>query len=144
MVAKSPREMVSDAARRCADIINQEISLRNWDDIKNMWIAIRLSDGGYDGTLYESKRDAVRHQEDEFLCAYICFRNIAAGITPFEAEKFLDFNRRAYRAGFRLPDPDHKTGGPDLFLSTDDHDRLRNLHVRNFLHRYPLPKLRSN
>lgn len=128
---------MSDAARRCSDIVNEQIAIRNWDDLKNMWIAIRLGDGGYDGSLYERKQDAVRHQSDEFKCAYICFRNIAAGITPYEAEKFLDFNRRAYRAGFRLPDPEDIHGGPDLFMSTDDHDRFRKLHVANFLRQFP-------
>lgn len=125
----SPK-IYSDAARRCADIINQFVSTMSWDEVKHKWVAIRLSDGGFDGTLYDSKRDAVRHQTDEFKCAYIAFRNLPMGATAKEAEIFLDYNRRAYDAGFRLPDPDHVTGGPDLFLPTEQYDNLRAQHVK--------------
>jgi len=105
---------------------------RDFADIRDKWVAIRLSDGGSDGVLYDTKRDAVSHQLDEFQCAYISFRNIVAGMAPYEAELFLNFVRRAYDAGFRLPDPDAQTGGGDLFLSTQGYDNLRRLHVSEF------------
>lgn len=133
MNSGSIRNQVSDAARRCSDIVNGYISTRPIDELRNCWIAVRLSDGGSDGTLYDSKRDAVRHQLWEFQCAYVSFRNLAGGITPLEAERFLDYNRRAYDAGFRLPDPDDANGGPDLFLPTETYDAFKESHVRRQL-----------
>lgn len=133
MKAKNPRENVSDAAKRCADIVNSYLHFIPADEIRNKYVAIRLSDGGSDGVLYDSKRDAVRHQSDEKLCAYVCYRNCMGGITPFEAQKFLDWNRAAYDMGARLPDPDDQHGGPDLFASVGQHDEWVRANVVNFL-----------
>lgn len=124
---------MSDAARRCADIINGYIHSRPWDELKDCVVAIRLSDGGSDGVLYDNKGDAVRHQLTESQCAYVCFRNLAQGIQPIEAERYLDYNRRAYDAGYRLPDPDAVNGGPELFLSVEDHDTMVRNHARRYL-----------
>jgi hypothetical protein len=120
--------IASDSAKRFADIVNGYLAFVPWDELKDKWLAIRLSDGGHDSTLYDSKLDAVTHQADEFLCVYFSFRNVAGGITPKDAEIYLEFNRKAYDAGFRLPDPDHKHGGPDLFMPTSTYDLL----VRDF------------
>jgi hypothetical protein len=116
----------SDAAKRASDIINSYRHFIPWDELKNKWLAIRLSDGGHDGTLYDTKRDAVRHQLDEFLCAYVCFRNLQAGSSPREMELFLKFNRDTYDAGFRLPDPDHQFGGMEVLMTTALRDYYRN------------------
>jgi hypothetical protein len=115
----------SDAAKRASDIINAYRVFVPWDELKTKWLAIRLSDGGYDGNLYDSKRDAVRHQLDEFLCAYVCFKNLAGGARPSEMELFLKFNRDAYDAGFRLPDPDDQFGGRDVLMTTALRDFYR-------------------
>lgn len=133
MKPPNPREYVSDAAKRCADIVNGYLSYVPADEIRTKWVAIRLADGGSDGNLYDSKQDAVRHQSDEKLCAYISYRNCMGGITPLEAEKYLQWNRAAYDMGARLPDPDDKTGGPDLFASTTQYDDWINQNVANFL-----------
>jgi hypothetical protein len=140
MKPPNPREPVEDAAKRCADIVNSFLAFVPWDELKNKWLAIRLIDGGHDGTLYDSKRDAVRHQSDEKLCCYISYRNCAAGISAIEAQRFLDFNRAAYDAGFRLPDPDDVTGGPDLFMPFGQYDDWRIYHDRRFI----LPNLPYN
>jgi hypothetical protein len=115
----------SDAAKRASDIINSYRTFVPWDELKTKWLAIRLSDGGYDGNLYDSKRDAVRHQLDEFLCAYVCFKNLIGGARPKEMELFLKFNRDAYDAGFRLPDPDDQFGGRDVLMTTALRDFYR-------------------
>ena len=122
-----PARAYSDAAKRASDIVNSYRLFVPWDELRTKWLAIRLSDGGYDGTLYDSKRDAVRHQLDEFLCAYVCFKNLVGGSTPREMELFLKFNRDAYDAGFRLPDPDSQFGGREVLMTTALRDYYRNL-----------------
>jgi hypothetical protein len=113
----------SDAAKRASDIVNSYIAFVPWEELRTKVIAIRLSDGGYDGNLYDSKREAVRHQSDEFLCAYVFFRNLMGGASPREMEIFLKWNRDAYDAGFRLPDPMEVNGGPDLIMTTGRYDQ---------------------
>lgn len=118
----------SDAAKRASDIVNSYIAFVPLDELREKWLAIRLSDGGSDGNLYDSKREAVKHQLDEFICAYVCFRNlIAGGSKPRDMELFLRFNRDAYDAGFRLPDPDHEAGGKDVLMTTALRDYYRGL-----------------
>lgn len=118
--------VISDAARRMRDIVNSYVTFMDRDELIRKWIAIRLADGGHDGTLYDSKRDAVRHQSDEFLCAYVSFRNLQSGISLSEAEIFLRFNRQAYDSGFRLPDPDAQSGGREVLMTTAQHDYQKN------------------
>lgn len=105
---------VIDPARRAADIVNGHLAAHPFEEIRTKWVAIRLADGGSDGVLYDSKRDAVRHQVDEFRCAYVALRSLLGGATAREMHRFLDYCRKAYDAGYRLPDPDAPTGGPDL------------------------------
>jgi hypothetical protein len=83
------------------------------------WVAVRLSDGGSDGSLYPSKREAVRHQSNEFNHAYFSYRGAPNGFASVkEAAIWLEFHRQAYDAGFRLPDPDAASGGPELIMPT--------------------------
>ena len=117
----------SDAAKRASDNINALLAFMNPEELRRKYMAVRLSDGGYDGTLYDTKRDAVRHQLDEFLCAYVCFRNLMNGATPKEMEIFLKFNRDAYDKGFRLVDPDAAHGGRDVLMTSAAHDYYQEL-----------------
>jgi hypothetical protein len=100
-----------DEAKRMSDAVMLHWISLGWESV-GKWVAIRLSDGGSDNTLYEKKREAVRHQADEFLCAYVKLH--PGGMSPCEAHIMLTFTRKAYDAGFRLPDPDRKDGGQDL------------------------------
>src|SRR5437762_517876 len=101
-------------------------------------MAIRLSDGGSDGKLYDTKREAVKHQLHEQLCAYYSFRNSPNGFSfgprgLQEAAVFLAWHRMAYDNGFRLPDPDDRNGGPDLVMpDMTEHlfDQMRRLDGR--------------
>lgn len=90
-------------------------------------MAFRLSDGGSDGVLYDSKRDAVRHQFTESQCAYVCFRSLARGSNEYEMAVFLQFNRDAYSKGLRLTDPDDKYGGRVAIPCSSDVDIIRQL-----------------
>lgn len=117
----------SDAAKRAADIVNGYLAWMPIDELRRKYIAIQLSDGGSDGTLYDSKRDAVRHQLDESVCAYVSFRNLLNGATYREMEIFLKFNRDAYDAGLRLTDPDEAHGGREVLMTSAAHDHYGNI-----------------
>jgi len=75
-------------------------------------MAFRLQDGKWDGALYDSKRDAVRHQSNEFYAFYVKIH--PGGMHVCEAEVMLKVHRQMYDRGWRLADPDAKTGGPDI------------------------------
>lgn len=142
-MAKSSLKIDSDiieAGKRASDIVNEYRTHRTWDELSRKWIAFRLADGSYDGTLYDSKRDAVRHQHDEFHCAYVSFANLVNGSTPREMAVFLQFNRDAYKAGMRLPDPDHQRGGAQPLITTAQGDYYRNqfnaIMARNAIQQY--------
>lgn len=93
-----------DAARRASDHIAAILTF-NGISACGKFVAIRLSDGGSDGVLYDTKPDAVRHQLHENMCAYVCI--LPTGMPVGEAKSFLRTNRRLYDAGMRLSDPDH-------------------------------------
>jgi hypothetical protein len=93
---------ISDEGRRCSDIVNQHVANFDW----NHWIAIRLSDGGSDGVLYDTRRDAVTHQLHETLCAYLLIP--PTGISPRNAASYLATHRKIYDGGMRVVDPDRE------------------------------------
>ena len=119
-----------ESAKRAADIINEIRPSIEWRALKRSWLAIRLSDGSSDRVVYGSKLDAVRHQRNEFHCAYFCFIGAAiGGVSAWDIGKWLQFHREAYRKGFRLPDPDdvRRDGGYQLAMTTLQSDRLDNV-----------------
>jgi hypothetical protein len=116
-----------DAATRASDLINEARASEPWDLLKHCFIAIRLSDGGCDMVLYESKKDAIRYQVHEQQCAYIAFRSLAGGASPSDMLRILRFHRGAYRAGMRLVDPDDRFGGPDIAPTTTLVDMVGNI-----------------
>ena len=93
-------KLYSDAAHRCSDIITLAAITGN----TGKWVAIRMCDGGSDHVLYDTRADAVRHQFHEQLCAYV--KVVPSGMSPMEADAYLDYPRQLYDAGFRLPDPE--------------------------------------
>jgi hypothetical protein len=102
----------SDAAKRISDIAITGWVAHGWDGFVGHWMSFRLEDGQSDKALYPRKADAVKHVPNEFHYMFIVMH--VGGMSPCEAEIMLDFHRKAYDAGFRLADPDVKTGGPDL------------------------------
>jgi hypothetical protein len=90
------QQLYSDAAHRCSDIIRQAIV----DGHQGRWVPIRLSDGGSDGVLYDSRSDAVRFQLHETLCMYV--RVPWDDMSPQHAERVLAVHRQVYDAGYRM------------------------------------------
>lgn len=103
-----------ECGKRMSDAINMYRTNMPWEFVSDKWMAFRLSDGTSDGVLYDSKRDAVRHQVHEMLCCYIAFVNLMGGANAYGCAVMLNFTRDAYDAGFRLPDPDDVHGGRDV------------------------------
>lgn len=111
---------VSDAAKRMAGIINGLVTFTDPWDLRTKWIAVRLSDGGYDGNLYDSREEAIRHQLDERFCAYVAMQTMISGAKPLDCAIYLEFHRQAYDAGMRLHEPE----APQLIMPTATYDRL--------------------
>lgn len=84
-----------DWACRMADILNGHVTAGHTGRI----VAIRLSDGGSDGVLYDNRRDAIRHQLHETLCDYIPLKPVS--YSPFECFWRLSETRARYDAGWR-------------------------------------------
>lgn len=104
----------SDAARRCAENINMHYQAIGWPAV-GKFCAVALQDGSSDHVLYDSKPDAIRHQHhNEQWYAFV--KILPSAMTDCEAEIYLDFNRKAYDAGFRLTDPSHRNGGRELIV----------------------------
>ena len=110
--------VVTDAGKRMSDLINLLTVAQPWDVLKRTWIAIRLQDGGYDGTLYDTRQDAIRHQLDENFCAYFCMRNALGGVTPKDCQLYLNAHRQVYDAGGRMAEPQ----APQVIISTRGYD----------------------
>lgn len=98
---------VTDDGRRLSDAVTLAILAGG----RGAWIAARLSDGGTDGQIYDTRTDAIRHQLHEDQCAYIRVP-LAGDMPPIEATAYLDFNRRRLAAGFRMVDPEQGSVAP--------------------------------
>lgn len=110
--------VADDAAWRAFNEVRNVVAHTDYDTRVHSFITIRLSDGEVNGTLYDSKKAAVRHcRGSEQHYAFLSFRNEPDGFaTPKDAAVFLAWHRMAYDAGMRLPDPDDAAGGPDLIM----------------------------
>lgn len=104
-VAPGPLGLYSDAARRIADAVALHLQA-DYDGTVGRWVAFALADGASDGTTYEWKADAMRHQLYPELCCYL--KILPDGMSPRGAELFLKFNRELHDAGMRMTDPDER------------------------------------
>jgi len=122
-----------DSAKRLSGIVNSMVVIHPLEAIINSWIAVRLSDGGTDGVLYDSRLEAVKHQAHETQCAYLSLRSSPAGMPVNEAYAYLKFHRYAYDAGYVFTDPEKPNGGMDMYMPTPYEDvksQIRRLHSR--------------
>jgi len=121
------RELVEAGQRAYDSLILHKLA--SGVDAFGKWFAVNLSDGRSDGVLYDSRRDAVRHQKGcERDRAYIPVKPGLA--SPKELATFIDVGRRMRDAGVAIPDVDHRNGGLDLIhriSNVDEYASLRNL-----------------
>lgn len=87
-----------DEAKRFADTVSLHLTALGGDAI-GQWIAVALSDGRSDNTLYPSRASAASHQSDEDLFLY--FQIPPDGLTIKEAAIGLQWNRAMYDSGLR-------------------------------------------
>ena len=94
-----------DAARRLADSVNlHTLAMLAENRDRPGFVAIRLEDGrSPDGVLYDSRRDAVRHQSDPKMF-YVKVGKMSMSAT--EAVTVLKFARMALKAGIVFADED--------------------------------------
>jgi hypothetical protein len=97
---RSPLGIPSDAARRAADVVNLAL-LADRDGAVGRWVAIRLSDGGSDGVVYDRVEHAANAQLHYQQCMYV--RIGPGGMPAREAEAALAYHRTVYDAGNRPP-----------------------------------------
>lgn len=90
----------SDEAKRCSDAVNLAL-LADPEGNRDRWLAIRLSDGGSDGIVYDDPRAAANAQLHWKVCAYIPIP--WTGMQPREAEIMLQYWRRCYDLGNTPP-----------------------------------------
>lgn len=127
-------ERHSDAARRLSYAYNTHyLSMGDRLETAGRWFAARLTDGSTNGTLYDTKRDAVRHTDEKYH-VYVCVK--PTSMSPCEAEAYLSLHRKLYDRGVRLADPEHHAGGPEVIrrLSAEDQNALAyRLRARNLI-----------
>jgi hypothetical protein len=112
----------SDAAKRFCDTYNLH-KIGAGRASLGKWIAVRLSDGSSDDTLYDDKREAVTHQHhNEHLYAFVCIAPPTMKVC--DAEVLIRTHRKMYDAGMRMTDPDHRHGGMDLITRLTQSDQL--------------------
>lgn len=108
----------SDAAKRISDTVN----LHAVAGVRRGVIAFSLADGRSDGTVYDTRGQAVAHQHhDERYCGFI--RLGPAGMSVCEAASVLRMQRQASRLA--RPDRDAPDGGLEVIprLTREAHAR---------------------
>lgn len=115
----APAVVVTEEGRRASDVVNGHLAAD--PSCWGRWVALRLSDGGSDGTVYDTRSDALRHQLHESLCAYV--RIPPDGMPPADASRLLLVWRMFVDGGFRLTDPDDRRE-PIMPMTNEDLNEL--------------------
>lgn len=102
----------SDAAKRISDTYRLHRTAQGMTAI-GRYFAAALADATTDNVLYDSKRDAVRHQHHNEQ-RYIFLAIGPFDLSPCEAEELLHLQRMFYDRGIRWTDPDHARGGREV------------------------------
>lgn len=85
---------IDDAGKRMSEIVNNIRSQHDWDDVKNSWLAFAFEDGSSNGTLYDTKEDAIRHLSNAARKHFfLSLRQCVHGMTPKEATLILAMHR---------------------------------------------------
>lgn len=118
--------LITDAGRRMAEA--HEVARLAGGH--GRFLAVRLDDGHCDGTIYDTRDDAIRHKGG-FRTLYAYLKVNVGPMPPAEATAWIDLHKRAVEAGMPLTaemNPILPTGpGTDRLLLPHQHARLRGL-----------------
>jgi hypothetical protein len=89
-----------DFAKRAFDIMNLHV-IGKGDQVWGKWVAFRLSDGGSDNVLYDTREQAIDHQLHPLQSCYLVIP--PTGFTLEEIREFLTLSRAMYNKGARIP-----------------------------------------
>lgn len=100
-----PQELI-DAANRMRDAVNLHVAVANTTGERLAgFVAIKLEDGRSDGTLYETRRDAVRHTANRGRGWF--YAKVGADTMPLrEAIIVLQMARKAFANGVVFAEED--------------------------------------
>lgn len=119
----------TDAAKRIADHYNLH-RIGAGDQAIGKWFAATMADGLSDGVLYDTKRDAVKHQHHDEQ--YYTFIKIAPhSMKVCDAEVMLKTTRQLFDSGIKLADPDDARGGKDVIKRLTNEDQMAQSRGRN-------------
>lgn len=88
-----------DPARRCCDAMNAAMHAG-----VPGFVAIRLSDGGSDGKVYEAWEDAKRFQLHPDQCMYLAVQPLPIPLP--DAARLIGMHREMYATGLRPTNPE--------------------------------------
>jgi hypothetical protein len=89
-----------DFAKRAFDIMNLHV-IGKGDQVWGKWVAFRLSDGGSDNVLYDTRDQAIAHQLHPLQSCYLVIP--PTGFTYGEIREFLTLSRTLRERGARIP-----------------------------------------
>jgi len=85
---------LTNAGIRMSETVNNVRTSHDWDDIKNGWMAFALEDGTSDGTIYDSRDDAIRyHRNRAKKYFFLTLRQCIHGLSSREATMILAMTR---------------------------------------------------
>jgi len=85
---------VSDDGKRFADAVNAMLTFHNPWEIRLKFAAVSLQDGSVGSELYDTIEDARHYTRNEpDKKAFFAYRNFMSGLTPADAEIFLQVHR---------------------------------------------------
>lgn len=91
---------ITDAGQRMSDTINNIRMGNDWDNIKDSWMAFALEDGRSDGTVYDTRDDAIRfHRNRAKKYFYCALRSTIHGMSSKEATQILALTRTQAERG---------------------------------------------
>lgn len=100
----------SDEARRISDVVTNAIADRQG----NRWMAFALEDGRSNGTVYDTKKDAIHHHRN--AARKYCYLRIPLdAMSPLAAEAFLRVHRQLAKLGQH---PDDEMINHEFMLDT--------------------------
>lgn len=111
-MAEGTQHPITDPGRRLSEAVAEARAQGG----EGRWMAVTLAEGRWNRDIYDSRADAVRHNnegEHAFLLIPLM------PMPPAEATAWIELHRKAWQGGFRFTDPGEPTPIPDLAPMVD-------------------------